>query len=207
MKQNLLDFNIRPYEPIIVVISGPSGVGKDATLMELKRRNPTLHFVITVTSRPIRAGEQEGVDYFFVSAQKFEEMIDRAEFIEYARVYDDYKGVPRSQIQNALSSGEDVILRLDVQGAARIKELYPEAILIFIIPKNQEEWLRRITERRTETAESLNLRVETAFQELKCLPEFDYVVINSEGQLIHAVETIEAILIAEHHKNNNRKVK
>lgn len=207
MMMQPIDFNLFHPEPLLLVISGPSGVGKDATLNSLKRRKSNLHFVITVTSRPIRAEEREGVDYYFVTTAQFEEMIRRNEFIEYAHVYADYKGIPKKQIEQAFDSGKDVILRLDVQGAARIRALYPEAVLIFLIPENQDEWLKRLMERKTETEESLALRVETARKELACLPDFDYIVVNSEGHLEETVDTIENILSAEHHCIQHRKVK
>lgn len=201
-----LDFDLYHPKPLLVVISGPSGVGKDATLHLLKKHNLPLHFVVTMTSRPKRPNEQEGVDYFFVSFQKFEQMIAEDQLIEYARVYDDYKGIPREQIDGALASHKDVILRLDVQGAARIRSLYAEAILIFLIPSSHEEWIKRLMDRRSETPESLHLRVDTAREELKRIDEFDYVVINSEGRLEQTGEAIEAIITAEHHKVDHQKV-
>ena len=201
-----IDFNLLHPGPLIIVISGPSGVGKDAVLQLMKKRKLPMHFVVTMTSRPIRETEQEGVDYFFVSCERFEEMIAQDKMVEYARVYSDYKGIPRSQVDEALASGKDVVLRLDVQGAAKIRALYPEAVLIFLIPSNQEEWLQRLKERRTESLESLRVRVETARQEIQRIQEFDYLVVNSEGQLEQTVDAIESIIISEHHRVNPRKV-
>ncbi len=200
-----LDFDLYHPEPLVIVISGPSGVGKDATLRLLKKHNLPLHFVVTMTTRPIRSNEQEGVDYFFVSCEAFEEMIAQDRMIEYARVYNDYKGIPKSQIEQAIASQKDVILRLDVQGAARIRSLYPQAILVFLIPSSHDEWLNRLKERRSETPESLALRIETAREELKQIDMFDYVVVNSEGRLDQTVEAIEAVIVAEHHKLAHRK--
>ncbi len=110
----------------------------------MKQRKLPIHFVVTMTSRPRRENEQEGVDYFFVSCQQFEQMIAQGQMAEYARVYDDYKGIPRSQIDQALASGRDVVLRLDVQGAAKMRTLYPDAILIFLVPSSHAEWLQRL---------------------------------------------------------------
>jgi guanylate kinase len=201
-----IDFNLLHPGPLIIVISGPSGVGKDAVLQLMKQRELPMHFVVTMTSRPIRENEREGVDYFFVTCDQFEEMIAQGKMLEYARVYSDYKGIPRAQVDEALASGKDVVLRLDVQGAARIRELYPEAILIFLIPSNQDEWLQRLKERKTESDESLKVRVETARQEIQRIREFDYLVVNSEGQLAKTVDAIESIIISEHHRVSHRKV-
>lgn len=202
-----IDFDLYHPEPLLLVISGPSGVGKDATLRLLKKHNLPLHFVVTATTRPKRPSEKEGVDYFFVSCETFEKMIAEDKLIEYARVYSDYKGIPRSQIEEALESHKDVILRLDVQGAARIRSLYPEAVLVFLIPSSHEEWLNRLEARRSETSESLQLRVDTAREELKQIGMFDYIVVNSEGELDQTVATIEAVIEAEHHHVNPRKVR
>ena len=199
MPEEPLSFDLLHPQPLLIVISGPSGVGKDAVLKSLAARQLDFHFVITCTSRPPRQNESDGIDYFFVSKEKFEEMIAQDELIEYAMVYDQYKGVPKSQIQQAMDSGKDVIMRVDVQGAARIHSLCPEAILIFLIPSNAEEWLKRLQSRKTETPENLKIRLETVRQELEQLPEFDYVVVNSQDRLEEAVDAIVAIITAEHH--------
>jgi guanylate kinase len=125
MPSDKLSFNLLHIQPLIIVISGPSGIGKDAVIRELKGRNLPLHFVITATSRPPRSNEINGVDYFFFPKEEFEQRIAGGEFIEYAQVYQDYKGIPRSQIEGAIKSGKDVVLKLDVQGAATIRRLYP----------------------------------------------------------------------------------
>src|SRR5690606_17184064 len=133
-------------------------------------------------------------------------LIEQDEFLEYATVYEDYKGIPKSQIREALNSKKDIILRVDVQGAMTLRELCPEALLIFLIPSNQEEWLNRLDNRNTETKESLALRRKTAQQELEYLPEFDYVVVNAQDRLKETVDTIVAIIEAEHHRVVPRKV-
>lgn len=199
-ENSTLSFDILDCKPILLVISGPSGVGKDAVLQRMKERNLPFHFVVTTTSRPPRPSEVEGVDYFFISREKFEQMIAQDELVEYAVVYQDYKGIPRSQIADALASGKDVVVRVDVQGAERIRTLFPQCISVFLIPSNEEEWLLRLKNRKTETAEALKLRLATAREELKRINEFNYVVINADNRLEEAVDTISAIIRAEHHR-------
>jgi len=161
------EFNILRPEPLLVVVSGPSGVGKDTV---------------------------------------FAKMIEEDDLLEYAIVYNDYKGIPKQQVRDALASGKDVIMRLDVQGAATVQKMAPEAVLIFLTTENEEELVSRLKARKTETAEGLNLRIATARQELKRAPEFDYVVINKDDHLDEAVDTIQSIIHAEHHRTNPRKV-
>jgi guanylate kinase len=200
-----LSFDYFNPQPLLIVISGPSGVGKDSVLVEMKRRDLNVYFVVTANTRKPRANEVEGVDYFFVSHETFQGMLERGELFEHARVYDDYKGVPKQQVREAFASGKDVVMRLDVQGAASIRKLCPEAVLIFLLPHDTEEWLQRLRARKTETVESLRLRIETARQEITRINEFDYVVINSDGRLTEAVDEIFAIIRAEHHRVQHRK--
>lgn len=201
------DFNILHPEPLLVVISGPSGVGKDTVLRMMEDRgDQPFHFVVTATTRPIREGEVHGKDYFFISSDEFAKMIEDDELLEYAIVYNDYKGIPKQQVRDALASGKDVIMRLDVQGAATVKKIEPEAVLIFLTTENEEELVSRLRARKTETAEGLNLRIATARQEMKRVKEFDYVVLNKEDKLDDAVDTIQAIIHAEHHRTHPRKV-
>jgi guanylate kinase len=190
----------------LIVISGPSGVGKDSVLQCLKGRNLPMHFVVTATTRPRRTEETHGVDYFFVSKDEFAQMIEREELIEYAIVYSDYKGIPKQQVRDALASGRDVIMRLDVQGAATVRKLAPEAVLIFLTTESEDSLVRRLKARQTETAENLSLRIATARQELKRAVEFDYVIVNADGRLDMTVDTVVAIIQAEHHRVNPRKV-
>jgi guanylate kinase len=192
--------------PLLIVISGPSGVGKDSIIHRLAQRNPALHFVVTTTSRSPRPEEREGVDYFFVSVTEFKNMIARNELLEHAWVYNDYKGISKSQIKKALDSGKDVLLRVDVQGSATVRSLCPDALLIFITPRTEVELIQRLTERESESSEELKLRIETARQEMQRMEEFDYVVINSHGQMDEAVDNIEAIIRAEHLRVHPRKI-
>jgi len=200
-----LSFDILHPQPLLVVISGPSGVGKDAVLKSLQKRDLSLHFVVTMTSRPPRDGEVDGVDYWFVTKEKFEALVRQGEFLEYALVYNDYKGIPKSQIRQAMESKRDVILRVDVQGAQTLRRICPDALLIFLIPTDKQEWFERLRNRKTETQESLEIRLNTAKQELEHLPNFDYVVVNAQDHLEETVDAITAIIQAEHHRVKRRK--
>ncbi len=202
----MTDFTPPPPSPLLIVISGPSGVGKDTVLQRLKERNLPLHFVVTATTRPPRPGERDGVDYFFVSREAFERMIAEDELLEHALVYGQYKGIPKAQVRAALASGKDVIMRIDVQGAATIRRICPEALLIFLTAEDEETLLHRLRQRHTESEEALRLRLATAKQELAQMSTFDYVVVNREYALEETVDTIIAIIEAEHHRVPHRKV-
>lgn len=193
-------------EPLLIVISGPSGVGKDTVLKQMKKRKLPFHFVVTATTRPPRPDEVDGVDYIFVSTEQFAEMIEKDELLEYAIVYNDYKGIPKEQVRKALASDKDVVMRVDVQGAASVRKLSPEAILIFLTTEEEKELVRRLELRKTESPEDLKLRIATARQEFKRIGEFDYVVVNRQNQLDETVDTILAIMAAEHHRVDPRKV-
>ncbi len=198
---------LRLEEPLLIVISGPSGVGKDTILQHLKKRRVPFHFVVTAASRPARPGEVNGTDYHFVSAAEFTRMIEDDELLEYALVYGEYKGVPIDQVRQAFSSGKDVIMRLDVQGAARIRQLAPEAVLVFIVAGSEEELVQRLRARRTEKPDAIDTRVATARQELQRIGEFDYCVVNPQGNVGAAVDGILAIINAEHARVHQRQVR
>jgi guanylate kinase len=193
-------------QPLLIVLSGPSGVGKDTVIQLMKERGLPFHFVVTATTRTARSDEQHGVDYFFLSKDDFAEMIEQNELLEYAIVYNDYKGIPKQQVREALASGKDVVMRIDVQGAATIRKLCPQALLIFLTTQDEDELVSRLIARKSETPEGLKLRIATARQELKHLDQFDYVVINPQAHLNETVDTIEAIIHAEHHRVQPRKV-
>jgi guanylate kinase len=184
--------------PLLIVISGPSGVGKDSVLDRMKERGLPFHFVVTATTRPQRPDEVEGEDYFFLSLEDFQRMIREDELFEHALVYDEYKGIPKKQVDQALASGKDVVMRVDVQGAETVRSRKPDAILIFLSTSNEEELVMRLKQRRTETLEKLTLRIETAREELRRVGGFDYYVINHDDKLDETVETILAIIEAEH---------
>ncbi|KAA3646488.1 MAG: guanylate kinase [Chloroflexi bacterium] len=193
-------------EPLLIVVSGPSGVGKDSVVEAMKTRGLPFHFVVTATTRTARSEEEHGKDYFFISNEEFAQMIDEDELLEYAIVYNDYKGIPKEQVRQALASGKDVVMRVDVQGAATVRKISPEAILIFLTTEDEEELVRRLNARKTETSEGLALRIATARQELKRIKEFDYVVVNRENELEATVDTVLSIITAEHHRTEPRKV-
>ena len=183
--------------PVLVVISGPSGVGKDATINRMKQSNHPFYFVVTATTRPKRPNEIDGVDYHFVSMGEFAEMIENNELLEYAVVYGDYKGIPKKHVREALASGLDVIMRIDVQGAATIRKLVPNAITIFLIAENEDELVRRLRDRKTEDPGKLKMRIATARQEVKRISEFDYVVVNCVDALDETVSKVLSIISAE----------
>ena len=189
--------SLQQPRPLLVVISGPSGVGKDSTLDELKRLGTSFYFVVTATTRPQRVNEADGVDYHFVSMADFAEMINRNELLEYAIVYGDYKGIPKRHVRDALASGRDVLMRIDVQGAATIRKLVPQAITVFMTAQNEEELVVRLQRRRSEPPGQLEIRIATARQELKRVHEFDYVVVNREDRLEETVRQILSIITAE----------
>jgi guanylate kinase len=193
--------------PLLVVISGPSGVGKDSLVEQMKARGAQFHFVVTATSREARPGEVEGVDYFFLSQEDFQTMIAEDELLEYALVYGQYKGIPKQQVREALASGHDVVMRIDVQGAATIKHLIPDAILVFLTAASEGELVERLRERKTESEEQLQRRIEMARLEMARLPEFDYLVVNAANALDDAVDRVLEIISAEHHRVHPRKVR
>lgn len=192
--------------PLLVVISGPSGAGKDATLKRMKELGYPFHFVVTATTRPRRPNEVDGVDYRFVSKQEFAEMLENGELLEHAIVYGQHKGIPKKQVREALESGRDVVMRIDVQGAATIRHLVPEAVFIFLTASSDEELIRRLKKRKTETPEGLKKRIATAREEMKRLDEFDYVVVNRDHHLDETVEIIAAIITAERCRVKQRKI-
>jgi len=198
--------NNQNHNSLLIVISGPSGVGKDSVLKQLKNRNQSFHFVVTVTNREPRLNEIDGMDYIFVSHEEFHRMIDAGELLEHALVYGEHKGIPRQQVLDALESGRDVILRIDVQGAETIRRLAPQAVLIFLTTVSEEELYRRLEARKTETPEALKLRIATACEEFKRVDDFDYIIVNRDNHLDETVDAILAIIQAEHHRVYPRKV-
>ncbi len=201
---------INPYtfqeKPLLVVISGPSGVGKDVTIHRMKELGYPFHFVVTATTRPRRPGEIDGKDYFFVSMQEFAKMIDENELLEYAIVYGDYKGIPKAQVRQALASGKDVIMRIDVQGAETIRKMVPQAVLIYLSAESEEALVHRLEQRKTEEAGQLAIRIATARKEQEKVALFDYLVINRQNHLDDTCATIAAIIRAERHRIHRPEV-
>lgn len=183
--------------PLMMVVSGPSGVGKDAVLTRLRERNYPVHFVVTATTRPKRPSETDGVDYIFLDRDTFGRMLAEGGFIESAEVYGNRYGVPRDQVHDALASGLDVIIKIDVQGAGTIKSLNPDGVFVFLAPPSVEELERRLLDRKSEDTLDLERRLDTARHEMERLPMFDYVVVNENGRIDDTAEALEAIMRAE----------
>jgi len=193
--------------PLLVVVSGPSGVGKDAVLLELKRRGSSCHFTVTATTRPPRQEECDGVDYYFLSAAEFDRLIATDGLLEHEQYENGcYYGVPRGQVKAALASGQDVIVRTDVRGARSIKRLAAEAILIFLYPPSLDSLRRRMQQRNSESAASLQRRLALADTEIAAAGEFTYMVRNEDGALDRAVDQVEAICTAERCRIGRRPV-
>lgn len=189
--------SLQEPRPVLVVLSGPSGVGKDATLALMKKRMESYYFVVTATTRPIRPNEVDGQDYHFVSVGEFASMIENDDLLEWAMVYGDYKGIPKKHVREALASGKDVIMRIDVQGAATIRKMVPDAVTIFLTAQSEEELVQRLLERKTDPPDQLRMRIATARQELKRIREFNYVVVNPENALTETVDKVIGIILAE----------
>jgi guanylate kinase len=190
---------------LLAVLSGPSGVGKDAVMAKLRERRFPLRFGVTATTRPQRRGEVHGKDYYFVSEGEFDQMVAEDELLEWAHVHCHRYGVPRRSVRQFIDAGEDVLVRVDVQGAATIRSKVPEAVLIFLAPPSMESLIQRLTQRGTETPEELTTRIANAYEEMKRLPEFDYLVVNPDGGLEGAVDKVAAIVVAERCRVNRRR--
>ena len=181
---------------LLLVISGPSGVGKGTLVNALMERNQKIKMSVSATTRAPRPGEIEGVHYFFKTEEEFKAMVDRGEFLEYIHVFGSkYYGTPRSFVEQQLENGYDVILEIDVQGAMKVKQAFPDAVLMFITAPSMSEIKSRLIGRGTETMEQVEKRFATAFEEIKMIPQYDYVIINDVIDV--AVHHMEAILEAE----------
>ncbi len=180
----------------LIIISGTTCAGKGTIIQKLLKRNPNLELSISYTSRPMRGGEVEGVDYYFISQEEFEKKIENHDFLEYAKVrYGNYFGTPKKETEEKLASGKDVILEIDVQGAQQVKDLFPETILIFILAPSMEEVKRRIKARGLENNEQIVDRFKTAYREINEINKYNYVVVNDIIE--DAVSKVEAILVSE----------
>ncbi len=193
---------------MLVIISGPSGVGKDTIIDALKRRShePEYHYVVTCTTRGRRPGEVDGVDYHFLDRERFASQRAAGEFLEANEVHENWYGTPRSQVREALAAGRDVILKIDVQGAQVVKEKIPGALLIFLIPPSLEDLFQRLRSRATETADELELRQRNAAIELARQEDYDYVVTNETGQVERTAQRIDDIIDEEHRRHPDRQV-
>jgi guanylate kinase len=193
-------------KPLLIVLSGLSGVGKDTILAGIRKSGLPLEISVSATTRPRRPGEKDGLHYHFVSPATFREMIDKNQLLEWANVYGNRYGIPREPVSRALRNGRDVIVKIDVQGAATIKKIVPRALFIFLIPPSVEELEERLRQRRTESSADLELRLNAASQEMKKLSMFDYVVVNRLGEVDRAVAEIVAIITAEKCRVSPREI-
>ena len=196
----------QPAPPLMVVLSGPSGVGKDTVLARMQEKKAPYHFAVTATTRVKRPGEVDGLHYIFLTPTTFDQMVERGEFLEWAQVYGNRYGLPKSQVQEAMARGQDIIVKTDVQGAATLKRIVPTAIFIFLTLPSLDALEPRLRQRKTEGDVDLELRLRTARAEMGQLPMFDYVVVNRDGYLDETVANIEAILMAEKNRYPSRQV-
>ena len=188
------DIKIQRKNSKLFVISGPSGVGKDTILNQMKKIYPSNHYVVTVTTRKKRINEIDGKDYFFVTNKKFQDMIDSNEFLEWATVYNNNYGVPKNQVFLALSENKNVIIKADIQGAKTIKNTIDGTTTIFINPPDISKLADHLSSRMSESKESFRLRMETSLLEIESQNEFDHVVNNPEGKIDQTLEKINAII-------------
>lgn len=179
---------------LLIVISGPSGAGKGTICKALIQKN-AFWLSVSATTRHPRKGEEDGINYYFLSKENFLERVANQGFLEYAEVYGNYYGTPKKEVLNMLEKGQDVILEIDIQGALRVKETYPEGVFIFILPPSMEELKNRIINRGSETNESLMLRFKSAYKEINYVSKYNYAVVNDTIE--EAVSKIESILCAE----------
>ncbi len=193
--------------PRLIVISGPSGVGKDTIIEQMRLAHPEYAFIVTATTRPRRPGEIDGVHYYFMSPEEFRDLQARNEFLESAEVYGHHYGVPRGRIRKALANGKNVVVKVDVQGAASIRKIVPTGgIFIFLVPPSMAELIHRLRSRKTDEPEALMERIATASRELERAREFDYVVFNENGSVDKALAAIDAIIAAENARINQARL-
>ena len=195
-----------PQHPLLIVVSGPSGVGKDATLARMKEIGIPLYYAVTATTRPMRAGEKDDIDYHFLSEEKFQQLMRTKQFLEWAKVYGNYYGVLKKEISEALRKGQDVIVKVDVQGATTIQRIAPNAVFIFLMPPSMQDLINRLKKRHGKLDDDLNARLSKAQEEIESLPLFDYVVVTHNDKLDITVAEINSIITAEKHRVQPRIV-
>ena len=190
---------------ILIVVSGFSGSGKGTIMKELLKRYDNYALSVSATTRAPREGEAEGREYFFKTVQDFEKMIAKEELIEYARYVDNYYGTPRAYVEEQISEGKDVILEIVIQGALKVKEKFPETVLLFVMPPSAAVLKERLAGRGTETEDVINFRMKRACEEAEGMDRYDYLVINDE--LLPCVEQVHQIIRGEHKKTfRNQKL-
>lgn len=185
---------------LLILISGPSGTGKGTVCDLLRQKHPEISYSISATTRQPRPGEQDGVNYYFYTKEKFREMIDQGQLLEWADVYGNFYGTPKQKVLDRLEAGEDILLEIDTQGALNVMKVMPEGLFIFLLPPSLEELAARLKGRGTETEESLHRRLGAAVDEIKLATKYRYVVVNDKVE--DAQETIAKIIEAEHHRSD-----
>ncbi len=193
--------------PLLLVLSGPSGTGKDAVLTRMKELDYPLQHIVTVTTRPKRSNERDSIDYHFVSRESFQKMIEYEKLLEWANVYGNRYGVPKQAVKEALDGGQDTIVKVDIQGATTIRRILPQAVFIFLVPPSMPELAARLRKRNTESAASLALRLKTAEEEVKNMSLFDHVIISERDGIDQMIADITAIISAEKSRVTPREVK
>ena len=199
-------FNHDPAGPLLIVLSGPSGVGKDAVVSRIREQGRPYHVAVTATTRARRPSETDGADYIFLDQKSFERMMSNGQLLEWAEVYGNHYGVPKAQVADALHAGTDVIVKTDVQGAATIRKLVPDAVFIFIAPPDMNRLEERLKQRMTELPEAMKRRLKAARAEMKAAISFDHVIVNHDGMLDDTVAEIEAIVDAEKQRRPSRNI-
>ena len=193
--------------PLVVVISGPSGVGKDTLLERMSEMGFDYHFTVTATTRAPRPGEICGVNHFFLTRDRFLEMVDNSELLEWARVFGNFYGVPKEQVRQALAKGTHVLIRVDVQGARRLRTIVPEAVFIFVAPPSTESLRVRLLERGVNSAEDMDTRLRAADVEIREASMFDHIVVNEDDKQDEAVVKVREIIRRESMRCPPRRVK